>query len=58
MLGFKSKRQKQLEVISNTLEELSEGVADLQSDLDEMQMLTKECLDICDRLIKQLNKSK
>lgn len=57
MFKFKSKRQRQLEVISNGLDELSEGVADLQSDLGEMQMLARECLEICDRLIKQSNKS-
>ena len=53
---FKSKRQRQLEVISNILDDISEGVADLQSDLDEMQMLTKECLVICNRIIEQLDK--
>lgn len=53
---FKSKRQKQLESISNTLCEIDEGVADLQSNLDDMQILAKECLVICNRIIEQLER--
>ncbi|ADZ82907.1 hypothetical protein [Cellulosilyticum lentocellum] len=53
---FKSKRQRQLESISNTLDEIDEGIADLQQDLDEMQMLAKECLVICNRIIEQLER--
>lgn len=54
MFKFKSKRQRQLEIISNGLDELSEGVADLQSHTDEMIKLCQECLVICDRLIKKV----
>ncbi len=57
MFRFKSKRQKQLESISNLLCEIDEGIADLQHDTDEMIRLCQECLVICDRLIKQPNKS-
>lgn len=56
MFGFKSKRQKQLESISNTLDDISEGIADLQHNLSDMQMLAKECLVICNRIIQQLEK--
>lgn len=54
MFRFKSKRQRQLESISNILDDMSEGVEDLQSDLDEMIRLCKECLEICDRLINKV----
>lgn len=57
MFRFKSKRQKKLDVISNTLNDISDNLLDCKSHLSEMQMLARECLEICDRLIKQSNKS-
>lgn len=48
---FKSKRQRQLESISNLMDDISEGVDDLQHNTDEMIRLCQECLVICDRVI-------
>lgn len=50
---FKSKRQRQLESISNLMDDISEGVDDLQHNTDEMIRLCQECLVICDRVINK-----